>query len=223
MQDLGSELIHSNDNTALDLSQVTHSTLSNTPCVSNNQSCTRNGSGHKSNDHLLLPVPSQQALNYGDIHPFESEQGKIPPHILQNKAACVDYVNCSQQNGIQFGFIPLTLLKIYTGEHTCNNVINYIVDLHKTVKPSNLPNFMGCRIPLQSRLNIANWRKYMLNHWDQQLVDLLAFGFPLDFDHSRPLEAIEVNHASATAYSDHIDKYLQDEIQFGAIYGPFHL
>ena len=52
----------------------------------------------------------------------------------------------------------------------------------------------------------------MVNYWDQQLVDLLAFGFPLDFDHSCPLQATEINHASATAYSDHIDKYLQDEI-----------
>ena len=62
----------------------------------------------------------------------------------------------------------------------------------------------------------------MVNYWDQQLVDLLAFGFPLDFDHSCPLEATETNHASATAYSEHTDKYLQDEIHFGAIYGPFH-
>ena len=53
-------------------------------------------------------------------------------------------------------------------------------------------------------------------------MDLLAFGFPLDFDRSCPLKATEINHASATAYSDYIDKYLQDEIQFGAIYGPFN-
>ena len=32
----------------------------------------------------------------------------------------------------------------------------------------------------------------------------------------------EINYASAIAYSQHIDKYLQDEIQFGAICGPFN-
>ena len=100
-------------------------------------------------------------------------------------------------------------------------MIHDIVDLHTTVKASNLPNFMACRIPLQSQLNIINWKKYLVNYWDQQLVDLLAFGFPLDFDRSRPLQATEINHASAIAYSQHIDKYLQDEIRFGAIYGPF--
>ena len=52
-------------------------------------------------------------------------------------------------------------------------------------------------------------------------MNLLAFGFPLDFDHSCPLQATEVNHASAITYSHQIDNYLQEELQFGAIYGPF--
>ena len=138
-----------------------------------------------------------------------------------NRIKCVDYVNCSQQNGTQLGFIPVIPLKVYTDEYTCNNVIHNIVDLHKTVNSSNLPNFMACRIPLQSHLNMTNWRKYLVNYCDQQLVDLLAFGFPLDFYRSCLLQATEIKHASAVAYSEHIDKYLQDEIHFGAIYGPF--
>ena len=76
-----------------------------------------------------------------------------------------------------------------------------IVDLQKTVKSSNLPNFMACRIPLQSQHNITSWRKYLVNYWDQQLVDLLAFRFPLDFDRSCPLQATETKLASAIAYS----------------------
>ena len=35
------------------------------------------------------------------------------------------------------------------------------------------------------------------------------------------MQATEVNHTSAITYSQHIDKYLQDELQFGAIHGPF--
>ena len=138
-----------------------------------------------------------------------------------NKTQCVDYINCSQQNGTHFGFIPLTPLKVYTGHCTSNKAIHNIVDLHKKIKASNLQNFMGCRVPLQSQLNITNWRKYLVNYWDQQLVDLLAFGFSLDFDRSCPLQATEVNHTSAITYLQHIDKYLQDELQFGAIHGPF--
>ena len=52
-------------------------------------------------------------------------------------------------------------------------------------------------------------------------MDLLDFSFPLDFDRNYPLQPTETNHASAIAHADHIDKYLQDEMQFGAIYGPF--
>ena len=68
--------------------------------------------------------------------------------------------------------------KVYTGDHTSNKILHNIVDLHTTVRASNLPNFMGCRISLQSQLNITDWRKYLVNYWDQQLVDFLAFGFP---------------------------------------------
>ena len=81
----------------------------------------------------------------------------------------MDYVNCIQQNGTQFGFIPLTHSQTYVGEHTCNETIQDIVDLHKIVKSSNLPNLIGCRIPLQSQFNIPNWRKYLVDYWDQQL------------------------------------------------------
>ena len=138
-----------------------------------------------------------------------------------NRTQCVDYVNCSQQNGTQFGFLSLTPLKVYTSHHTPIKAIRNIADLHTTVKASNLPNFIFCRIPLKFQPSITNWRKYLVNYWDQQLLDLLAFGFPLDFNRSCPLQATEVKHASAIIYSHHIDKYLQEELQFGAIYGPF--
>ena len=111
---------------------------------------------------------SHQTLNHENIIPLE----KIPAEILMNKINCAVYVNCSQQNGTQFGFIPLTHLKVYTGEHISNNAVHDIVDLHTTVKASSLPNFMACRIRLQSQLNISNWKKYLVNYWDQQLVDL---------------------------------------------------
>ena len=182
--------------------------------------------GKRSNDNCELEsfatVPSApQTLEGEDICHPELKQGKIPLYIISNKMNCVDYVKCSQQNGTQFGFIPLTPLKIYTGKKTSNQKVHNIVDLHYKVKASSCPNFLACRIPLQSQLNINNCRKYLVKYWDQQLVDLLDFGFPLDFDREYPLQPTETNHASAIAHADHIDKYLQDEMKFGAIYGPF--
>ena len=33
-----------------------------------------------------------------------------------------------------------------------------------------------------SNLNIDKWKFHLKDYWDKQLLDLLEFGFPLDFD-----------------------------------------
>ena len=46
--------------------------------------------------------------------------------------------------------------------------------------------------------------------------------FPLDLERSCPLVSTELNHASGHQYGSDIEKYLNDEVAFNAIYGPFH-
>ena len=52
-------------------------------------------------------------------------------------------------------------------------------------------------------------------------MDLLEFGFPLDFDRGSDLVSTEVNHASASKFSDHVDEYIKEELSYGAMLGPF--
>ena len=156
LQHLGSELLESNHTMAREPSRVAHSTLSNTSRVSRKRLCKKNDLMETCQDNLSISFePSHQVLNHEDIIQSEPKQEKIPLDILVNKINCVDYVNCSQQNGTPFGFIPLTPLKIYTGEHTCSNVIHNIVDLHKTVKSSNLPNSWLAGFPCNLNLTFA--------------------------------------------------------------------
>ena len=61
----------------------------------------------------------------------------------------------------------------------------------------------------------------MKQYWDHQLLDLIEYGFPLDFNRTVQLTSTETNHYSALQYSDHVSKYLQEEIQHKAIIGPF--
>ena len=84
-----------------------------------------------------------------------------------------------------------------------------------------MPNFMQVRIPVKSQLNVAAWKKYLYSYWDKQLIDLIQYGFPLEFDTEVTLQSTYVNHASAVQYSDHVSAYIQTEMQYGAIYGPF--
>ena len=92
---------------------------------------------------------------------------------------------------------------------------------HRLIKDSNLPNFLHCRIPVKSGLNIKAWRNYLQNYWDQQLCDLLEFGFPLDFDRTCYLHSTEENHASTIENMQDIGTFLQEERQYEAILGPF--
>ena len=57
-----------------------------------------------------------------------------------------------------FGFIPKSSLKLYTGPTVTWNEVPHIFQVHASVKTSKLPNYMGCRIPVNSGLNIPKWR-----------------------------------------------------------------
>ena len=80
---------------------------------------------------------------------------------------------------------------------------------------------MRIRVLVPTNLNISNWIRFLVDYWDDQLVDLLEFGFPLDFDRSLKLISVEDNHKSAKDYEEHVNHYLQEELDHGAILGPF--
>ena len=100
---------------------------------------------------------------------------------------CQELLLCQQQLNTAFGCIPLTAIKTYQGPVKIWNVIPDLVTAHTMVKASQLPNFLGLRIPVATNLNVPAWRKYLCNYFDQQLVDLIQYGFPLDFDRTRKL------------------------------------
>ena len=63
--------------------------------------------------------------------------------------------------------------------------------------------------------------KELHGYWDRQLIFLLKYGFPLDFDTSNPLRSTLKNHSSAVLHKDHVENYLKEEVAEGAILGPF--
>ena len=68
----------------------------------------------------------------------------------------------------------------------------------------------------------------MVDYFYQQLLELIKFGFALDFHRSRELQRTLVNHALAHFHPDHADKYIQQEVGFQAMLcyfnrEPFHI
>ena len=59
------------------------------------------------------------------------------------------------------------------------------------------------------------------DYCDVQLIEVLRYGFPLDYHRSLTLCCERENHSSAIKYPSHVDAYLQEETEYGAILGPF--
>ena len=81
---------------------------------------------------------------------------------------------------------------------------------------------MGIQLPVKSKLNYNKLFQYLSpDYWDWQLPFLLKFEFPLDIMETCTLESDLINHPSATKFPTHIEKYLIEEKEHGAILGPY--
>ena len=97
------------------------------------------------------------------------------------------------QTDFEFGFIPLGEL-----QEASSGVINELphycpITAHNIVANSGKPNFQQARIKVDTQLHLDELQGY----WDTQLIDLLMFGFPLDFNRASPLRWEGENHKSA--------------------------
>ena len=183
------------------------------------------------NDHEVQ-VNTTTEVDFQTVDSYVCEQLQTDPGIQQNivqpdpKRTVADpfvipeYQKCKDQIGTKFGCVPLAPIYVYKGPTTYWHAIPDILTAHKLIRQSGLPNFLGLRIPVRTNLNVNSWRHHLVDYFDQQLPDLIEFGFPLDFDRSRDLQITFVNHASARLYPDHVDKYIEEEVGFQAMLGP---
>ena len=152
--------------------------------------------------HTGQTVSSYHNENLQDCDKFDKAllKKRVHPGVIRQAKTCPDYVACKNQMGESFGVIPLSTLQKYEGPETKNQPIGDPLELHKFVKAFGCPNFLGARVPVVSNLNMDSWKFHLRDYWDTQLLDLLEFGFPLDFDTTTDLISTEENHTSATVF-----------------------
>ena len=92
---------------------------------------------------------------------------------------------------------------------------------HRQVTDSGRHNHAHCRLPVPTHLNIEHWRALMESDQDSKLVELLEFGFPINYTKNELPAVPFTNHGSATAHSHIIDGYISKELSQGATIGPF--
>ena len=94
-------------------------------------------------------------------------------------------------------------------------------DIYESVVANGTYNYQGARRRVPSGLCIEAWKKHLSQYTDHNLVDFLAYGWPVNYHPSSPLIATTDNHPSALGYDSDIDFYVTTEFSFGALAGPF--
>ena len=172
-----------------------------------------------------LKIPRK---NPKDSHPSVNlETDKLGlrfrPHHRNHIAVASDnstFRSWNNQTQDKFRFIllgDLTLPPIDLQNQSKENIF----DIHRRIKVSDTHNFMQSQIQVQSQLKPEVWQKYLTNYWDSQLVLLLRYGFPLDFDYTSPLQSVQENHSSATEYTKDVQATSVRKKGLGLFWGLF--
>lgn len=96
-----------------------------------------------------------------------------------------------------------------------------LADIYNKVRRSGLPNSLGEKITLPSKLNLDRWDELLGsdNKYDK-LRSFVRHGFPMGYMGPVSNYNEKYNHSSAVAYKKQIDKFLEKEISLGGMVGP---
>lgn len=92
---------------------------------------------------------------------------------------------------------------------------------HLLVSKSEYPNAFGARLPVITQLNKSTWEFYLQSYQDAHVVDFLRFGWPVSYTAENLPTSSSSNHPSAVDFADHVEHYINTELGYHAIAGPF--
>ena len=126
-----------------------------------------------------------------------------------------------RQSAFNFGFVPLGSQLMPQVDHINDGAELTPIEMHFAVRKTNKPNFMLARIPVKGQLNVEAWCEHLKEYWDQQLLQLIRYGCPLDFNRACNIKSESGNHKSAVDYPTDIEAYIAEEQKYDAILGPY--
>jgi len=89
------------------------------------------------------------------------------------------------------------------------------------VAQTGLPNAYGAKLPVITNLKVDAWDYYLKDYHDQNVPLFLRYGWPIDYTADRWPVSSTKNHPSADQYTEHINHYIDVELSYQAIAGPF--
>lgn len=102
-----------------------------------------------------------------------------------------------------------------------DNFATTAVVQHFLASKSEYPNAFGARLPVITQLNISAWEFYLQSYHDAHVVDFLRFGWPVSYTAENLPTSSSSNHPSAVDFADHVEHYINTELGYHAIAGPF--
>ena len=96
------------------------------------------------------------------------------------------------------------------------------ITLHKEVLQGGYPNRWGAKKQVASGWNLEEFAQQLVDYHDKEVVEWLRYGWP-----TGRLPTLtqpgwsKKNHKGATDHPQQLDKYIQKELGYGAVMGPF--
>ena len=97
----------------------------------------------------------------------------------------------------------------------------HLASIYEAVIATNKPNYQQARIPLPHGLHLPAWEKHLQDYADKDLTAMLQFGFPLGFATTTRPHSQPGNHPSTRVHPLGVQDYLDTELGFQAMAGPF--
>ena len=91
----------------------------------------------------------------------------------------------------------------------------------ETVMKPGQYNYQGCKIPVNMKWNVELLDSLLLNYIDKDITQFLRYRFPIEHSDDAQLEMGGKNHMGAVQYPEHVNKYIQKEVEMGGTIGPF--
>lgn len=96
-----------------------------------------------------------------------------------------------------------------------------LAQIYRLVRDTGIPNALGVRIPIPSKLNIDEWEALLSKSGKyDELLDFVKFGFPMGYLGPESPYDEKYNHSSAVEHPKHIEEFIKNEIMLGGIVGP---
>lgn len=96
------------------------------------------------------------------------------------------------------------------------------IKLYQACKQAAAHNMLGPRLVIDTANRLNEWSQLSTGHPDDPwILDGIYYGFPLQYRGPPICQQFTGNHPSAVSYPNQISEYIEKEIEYGGLLGPF--